>query len=68
MATISAKFPKLIGMSMLCSLLFACGGDKPASQSETVQAPRLPRTNRLPLLPSSNTLHWTLFVKARLKP
>ena len=39
MATISAKFPKLIGMSTLCSLLFACGGDKPASQSETAQAP-----------------------------
>lgn len=38
MTTISAKFPKLIGMSMLCSLLFACGGDKPASQSETAQA------------------------------
>ncbi|MDO4449951.1 MAG: ABC transporter substrate-binding protein [Moraxella sp.] len=30
------KFPKLIGISMLCTLLFACGGDKPAdNQSQT---------------------------------
>lgn len=30
------RFPKLIGMSMLSALLFACGGDKPAdSQSQT---------------------------------
>nr|WP_227514667.1 ABC transporter substrate-binding protein [Moraxella lacunata] len=26
-------------MSMLCSLLFACGGDKPTSQNETTQTP-----------------------------
>ena len=39
MATISAKFPKLSSMSMVSPLQFACGGDKPASQSETAQAP-----------------------------
>lgn len=33
------KFPKLIGMSMLCSLLFACGGDKPADNQSQTSAP-----------------------------
>ncbi|STZ55880.1 ABC-type uncharacterized transport system, periplasmic component [Moraxella lacunata] len=39
MTAINAKFPKLIGISMLSALLFACGGDKPAQNQSQENKP-----------------------------
>ncbi len=47
MITINPKFPKLVGISMLCSLLFACGGDKPAdTKAESTQTPAVATENK----------------------
>lgn len=37
--SLTHKFPKLIGVSMLSALLFACGGEKPAETKSDAKAP-----------------------------